>query len=107
MGIGKGNRQVAASVVCLAVGIQLGTRSPDESLAGYMLVVMTMASEGIILRVGSVILESVPVARFSLGENLSTCWTSDGGALGVVTSLEASLVETHLGQFMEDSPVAW
>ena len=52
-----------------AVGVQLGTRSPDESLAGYMLVAMTMASEGVILHIGDVILESVPVVRFSLGEN--------------------------------------
>ena len=51
----------------LAVGVQLGTRSPDESLAGYMLVAMTMASEGVILRVGGVILKSVPVARFFSG----------------------------------------
>ena len=40
-------------------------------------------------------------------KTLSTCGTSDGGAIGVATFLEASLVETHLGQFMEDSPVAW
>ena len=49
------------------VGVQLGTRSPDESLAGYMLVAMTMASEGVILCVGGVILKSVPVARFFSG----------------------------------------
>ena len=49
------------------VGVQLGTRSPDESLAGYMLVAITMASEGVILRVGGVILKSVPVARFFSG----------------------------------------
>jgi hypothetical protein len=38
---------------------------------------------------------------------MSTCWTSDSGALGVVTSLEASVVEIHLDQIMENSPVAW
>ena len=40
-------------------------------------------------------------------KTLSTCWTGDGGAFGVVTFLEASLVETHLSQMMEGLPVAW
>ena len=38
---------------------------------------------------------------------LSTCWTSDGGAFGVVTFLKASLVETLLSQAVEGLPVAW
>ena len=37
----------------------------------------------------------------------STCWTGDGGAIGVVTFLEASLVETHLGLTVDVLPVAW
>ena len=40
-------------------------------------------------------------------KTLSTCWTGDGGAFGVVTFLEASLVETHLDQMVEGLPVAW
>ena len=44
-----------------------------------------------------VILEHVPAALFLWVKTLSTRGTSDGGAIGVVTFLEASLVETHLG----------
>ena len=40
-------------------------------------------------------------------KTLSTYWTGDGGAIGVVTFLEASLVETHLGLTVEVLPVAW
>ena len=40
-------------------------------------------------------------------KTLSTCWTGDGGAIGVVTFLEVSLVETHLGLTVEVLPVAW
>ena len=40
-------------------------------------------------------------------KTLSTCWTGDGGAIGVVTFLEASPVETHLGLTVEVLPVAW
>jgi hypothetical protein len=40
-------------------------------------------------------------------KTLSTYWTGGGGALGIVTFLEASLVETHLGQMVEGLPVAW
>ena len=40
-------------------------------------------------------------------KTLSTCWTGDGGAICVVTFLEASPVETHLGLTVEVLPVAW
>ena len=40
-------------------------------------------------------------------KTLSTCWTGDGGAIGVVTFLEASLVDAHLGLTVEVLPVAW
>ena len=40
-------------------------------------------------------------------KTLSTCWTGDGGAIGVVTFLEASLLETHLSQTVEGLPGAW
>lgn len=33
--------------------------------------------------------------------------TSDDGIIGVITSLEASLKETHLDQPMEGLPMAW
>jgi len=46
--------------------------------------------------VGGVILSSIPTARNSLGENPVHVWTSDGGATGVVPSLEASSLETQL-----------
>ena len=54
-----------------------------------------------------VILEPVPAALFLWVKTLSTRGTSDGGAIGVVTFLEASLVETHLGLTVEVLPVAW
>ena len=37
-------------------------------------------------------------------KTLSTCWTSDGGAFGVATSLKVLLVETFLGQAVEGLP---
>ena len=40
-------------------------------------------------------------------KTLSTCWTGDSGAIGIITFLEASLVETHLGLTVEVLPVAW
>ncbi|CAO2045471.1 unnamed protein product [Urochloa humidicola] len=50
----------------------------------------------VVLPVGGVILEPIHVAQGSLGENPVQFWTSDGGTTGVVTSLEASFLETHL-----------
>ena len=46
--------------------------------------------------VGGVILSSIPTARDSLGENPVHAWTSDGGATGVVPSLEVSSLEIQL-----------
>jgi hypothetical protein len=63
----------------------------------FLLVMMTTASEGVILPVGGVILEPFPSARFLRVKALSTCWTSDGSAFGVVTFLKVSFVETLLG----------
>ena len=48
---------------------QVGHDSPGESLAGFLLVVMTTASEGVILSVVGVILEPILSARVSPGEN--------------------------------------
>ena len=56
-------------LICRAVDVQLGRDSPGESHAGFLLVVMTTASEGVLLPVVGVILESIPSARVSLGEN--------------------------------------
>ena len=42
-------------------------------------------------------MELVPVALFLWVKILSICGTSDGAAIGVITNLEVSLVETHLG----------
>ena len=69
-----------------------------DCLAGDLLVAMTAAPEGVVLPVGGVIVELIPSAQVSLGENLSTCWTGDGGAIGVIPSLEASSFETSLGK---------
>ena len=49
--------------------VQLGRDSPGKSLAVSLLVVMTMASEGVVLPVGGVILEPIPYARVATGEN--------------------------------------
>jgi len=54
---------------CRAVDVQLGWDSPGESLSGFLLVVMTSASVGVVLPVGGVILEPIPSARVSPGEN--------------------------------------
>ena len=54
---------------CRAVDVLLGWDSPGESLSGFLLVVMTSASVGIVLPVGGVILEPIPSARVSLGES--------------------------------------
>ena len=55
---------------------------------------MMTTLEGVLLPVGGIILEVIPSAGFLWVKTLSTCWTSDSGAIGVVTFLEASLVET-------------
>jgi len=56
-------------LLCRAVDVQLGRDSPGGSLAGFLLVVMTTVSEGVVLPVGSVISEPIPSARVSIGEN--------------------------------------
>jgi len=56
-------------LLCRAVDVQLKRDSPGESLAGFLLVMMTTASEGVVLPVGGVILEPFPSARVSLGES--------------------------------------
>ena len=68
---------------------------------------MTTTPEGIVPSVGGVILEPIPSARVSAGENPNHLLDEDGDAIGVVTFLEASLVETHFGQMVEGLPVAW
>ena len=52
-------------LLCWAVDTQLGWDSPGESLAGFLLVVMTTTSEGVVLPVGGVILDPIPFAGFS------------------------------------------
>ena len=52
-------------------------------------------------------MEPVPAASFLWVKTLSTCGTSDGGAIGVATFLEASLVETLLGLPVDALTVAW
>ena len=54
---------------CRVVDVQIGWDSPGESLAGFLLVMMTTASEGVVLPVGGVILEPFPSARVSSGES--------------------------------------
>jgi len=58
-------------LLCGAVDMRIGRDSPSESLAGFLLVVMTTltASEGVVLPVGGVILEPISSARFSPGES--------------------------------------
>ena len=56
-------------LLCRAVDVWIGRDSPGESLAGFLLVVMTTASEGVVLPVGGVILEPISSARFSPGES--------------------------------------
>ena len=50
-------------------GGAVGLDSSGESLAGFLLEVMTTAFEGIVLPVGGVISEPIPSARVSIGEN--------------------------------------
>ena len=56
-------------LLCRAMDVQIGRDSPGKSLAGFLLVVMTTTSEGVILLVGGVILEPILSARVSSGEN--------------------------------------
>ena len=56
-------------LLCRAVDVRLERDSPGESFAGFLLVVMTMTSEGVVLPVGGVILEPIPSALVSPGEN--------------------------------------
>ena len=56
-------------LLCRAVVVQIGWDSPGESLAGFLLVMMTTASKGVVLLVGGVILEPFPSARVSPGES--------------------------------------
>ena len=56
-------------LLCRAVDVWIGRDSPGESLAGFLLVVMTTASEGVVLPVEGVILEPISSARFSPGES--------------------------------------
>ena len=46
-------------LLCRAVDVRIGRDSPSESLAGFLLVVMTTASEDVVLPVGGVILELI------------------------------------------------
>ena len=57
-------------LLCGAVVVQIGWDSSCESLAGFLLVMMTTASKGVVLLVGGVILEPFPSARVSPGESL-------------------------------------
>ena len=45
---------------CRVVDVQIGWDSPGESLTGFLPVVMTMASEGVVLPIRGVILEPIP-----------------------------------------------
>ena len=56
-------------LLCRAVDVQLGRDSPGESLAGFLLVMMTTTSEDVVLPVGGVILEPIPSMRVSSGES--------------------------------------
>ena len=56
-------------LLCQAVDVQLGRDSPGESHAGFLLVVMTTASEGVAIPVEGVILDPILSARASQGEN--------------------------------------
>ena len=58
--------------------------------------VMAAAPSGVVLPVGGVIFELHPPLYGSLGENMFSSWTSDGGATGVVTFLEAPLLGPNL-----------
>ena len=56
-------------LLCQAVDVQLGRDSPGESHAGFLLVVMTTASEGVAIPVEGVILDPILSVRASPGEN--------------------------------------
>ena len=56
-------------MLCQAVDVQLGRDSTGESHAGFLLVVMTTASEGVAIPVEGVILDPILSVRASLGEN--------------------------------------
>ena len=49
--------------------LQIGRDSPGKSLVGFLLVMMTMTSEGVVLPIGGVILEPFPTARVSPSES--------------------------------------
>ena len=56
-------------LLCRAVDVQMERDSSGESLAGFLLVMMTTASEDVVLPVGGVILEPIPSVRVSPGES--------------------------------------
>ena len=57
------------SMVCRAVGVQLGMGFSGQKSRRFLLVAMTMVPEGVVLPVRGVILEPIPSARIPLGEN--------------------------------------
>jgi len=61
-----------------------------------MLTAMAAAPSGVALPVGGVIFElHPPLFGVLWAKAQSSSWTDDGGAIGVVTSLEALLLETQ------------
>ena len=86
--------------------VQLGRDSPGKSLAGSLLVVMTTASEGVVLPVGGVILEPIPSMRVSSGENPVHLLDEQRRRFWRATLLKALLMETLLGQAVEGLPLA-
>ena len=87
--------------------VQLGRDSLGKSLAGSLLVVMTTASEGVVLPVGGVILEPIPSMRVSSGENPVHLLDEQRRRFWRATLLKALLVETLLGQAAEGPPLVW
>ena len=62
-------RPQGTSYFAWAMDVKLGRDSPGESLTGFLLVLMTTASEGVVLPIEGVILEPIPSARLSPGES--------------------------------------
>ena len=77
--------------------IAWGSGSGRKSLPAFLLAQMTVAPLGVVFPVGGVILKLPLVCTGALGENPVQILDERRRSLGVVTSLEALSLETHLG----------
>ena len=67
-----------------------------KALLVFLLVATATMLEGVIIPIGGVILEPIPVAQASLRENPVCYGRATVAPSGIVTSLEVSFEETHL-----------